>query len=721
MCSPLPSKVVLPAAEAVAHGLDSPLHLRRVWPRHESSLAMQYTDAAGISVPAMWYADEKETQKLGQKLESVGGLLVRSGGVLLALQPNGADPKLPALEQLLQRPDASLVSHRPGRRAVIRLQGNGVAHFAKVLRPSRLGKIMKLYGLMERMNNRAFDIAVIEDADEESGVLLTRELQGTCMADIPASSDAALVSACAEAGRALRVMHQKPPAWMDVHDAGAEIGMLEERLSCARAFLPELSEALSSAALSVFDALRETPGRETVVHRDFYDKQIVIGPTGRVGILDFDTLAAGEPALDVANMLGHLELRCLQGFCNADAAMGGARAFLHAYGNERVREDAARIAAYLDATRLRLAVLYAFWPKWSGLARRILTTIGTAPCIEKEVQQPVINVASSRAVAQQRPASDQAACPLVFVVGCPRSGTTMLERMLDAHRDLAMAHETHWITKYGKRRRDVSRRGIVGADMLDRLYADRRFVRMAPERECLEKLLASQPTDYATFVRLVYDLYRRERAKAHVGDKSTGGYLRNLSRLHKICPASRVIHLIRDGRDVCLSMLTWPKARRAAGRHRLWEIDPVAATAVWWRWHVRSGIEDGRKLGDHVYREYRYEQLVADPSGQCAEICQYLGLAPDAGMAAFYQGRSEPATGRSANASWLAPTPGLRDWRTQMPDESIEMFEAIAGDTLAELGYERGVAQISRPVAALAEKYKQEWGAQKPQATASHP
>ncbi|VAX39670.1 hypothetical protein MNBD_PLANCTO03-2169, partial [hydrothermal vent metagenome] len=447
------------------------------------------------------------------------------------------------------------------------------------------------------------------------------------------------------------------------------------------------------------------PAETTVIHRDFYDKQLVIDNCDRPGLLDFDTLSTGEPALDLANMLGHLELRVLQGLCSHTTAAEAARAFLDGYAADEATQ--ARTRAYLDATRLRLAILYAFWPKWAALSPRLLAMLGNAPL--SEATKPRIPIPPAPAPRRARAKPTPMPCPLVFVVGCPRSGTTLLERMMDAHRDLAMTHETHWITKHAKRRRDLTRNGCVRPETLDRLYSDYRFTRMAPPRETIDRLLAEKPLKYVKFVRLVFDHFRRQQGKAAVGDKSTGGYLRNLAKLHTVCPDARIIHLIRDGRSVCLSMLHWPKAARAAGRFAMWEVDPVATTAAWWQWHVRAGIEQGRPLGEHLCREIRYESLVADPAGECAALCEFLGLEPDRAMAEFHAGRSRPAPGKSANAAWLPPTPGLRDWRTQMPPEHIEMFEAIAGETLAELGYERRFPRISPSVAALAAERTARW------------
>ena len=94
---------------------------------------------------------------------------------------------------------------------------------------------------------------------------------------------------------------------------------------------------------------------------------------GTVGMLDLDTMAAGEPALDVANMLVHFELRALQGQCAPQPASRAAAAFLEGY--EPGADVAARIDAYRNATRLRLACLYALRPPWRHLAPKLLERI----------------------------------------------------------------------------------------------------------------------------------------------------------------------------------------------------------------------------------------------------------------------------------------------------------------------------------------------------------
>jgi hypothetical protein len=124
----------------------------------------------------------------------------------------------------------------------------------------------------------------------------------------------------------------------------------------------------------------------------------------------------------------------------------------------------------------------------------------------------------------------------------------------------------------------------------------------------------------------------------------------------------------------------------------------VGTAEVWWEWHVRLGREAGRTLRPDLYYELRYEFLVAHPEEECAKLCAFLGVAYDEAMLRFHEGRTKTDPGLSAKNAWLPITPGLRDWRTQMPAAEVERFEAAAGDLLDELDYPRAVPR-PRPAA----------------------
>jgi hypothetical protein len=285
--------------------------------------------------------------------------------------------------------------------------------------------------------------------------------------------------------------------------------------------------------------------------------------------------------------------------------------------------------------------------------------------------------------------------PYVFLVGCPRSGTTLLRRLADAHPRLAVARGTRWIARTWEFRRGLTEDGYVTPKLLERLRDDPfRLERLALEEGDLERLLArgGEPMTFADFVTALYDLYAERHGKPLAGDK-TPGYGRYLPLLHDLWPAARFAHIVRDGRDVCLSVLDWKKD---ATGFSTFESDPVTTVAVWWEWYVRLGSEGGSRLGPGLYHELRYESLVSSPEEECGRLCAFLGLPYDDAMLRFHEGRVRDEPELDAKRAWRPVTPGLRSWRTQLSRDDVARFEAAAGALLDELGYELATPSFSR-------------------------
>ena len=279
--------------------------------------------------------------------------------------------------------------------------------------------------------------------------------------------------------------------------------------------------------------------------------------------------------------------------------------------------------------------------------------------------------------------------PYVFIVGCPRSGTTLLRRIIDAHRKIAIIHQSRFIPRFFERRRGLTPEGLVTTKLVDRLLEARGIKNLKTSREMLESLVeAGEPVSYSTFVTGVFDLYGKGQGKRLVGDK-TPSYLRHIPTLHALWPQAKFVHLIRDGRDVCLSILNWKRGERVAGRFATWSEDPVSITALWWKWNVTLGREDGAPLGPDLYHEVHYEALVSEPANECKTLCDFLNLPYDEGMLRFHECLPDPRFYDGKQMKWRPIVTGLRDWKAEMPAEDLERFEAVAGDLLQELGYER--------------------------------
>ncbi len=298
-----------------------------------------------------------------------------------------------------------------------------------------------------------------------------------------------------------------------------------------------------------------------------------------------------------------------------------------------------------------------------------------------------------------RPAPEPDQPPAPFVVGVARSGTTLLRLMLDAHPQLAIPPETHFIPKLAKALGELPK-SVGEGEMRRRAFALITEHRRWPdfglsERELERRFDHVEPFTATTALRAFYGLYAEKQGKPRWGDKSPS-YVRRMRRVHAVLPESHFIHLIRDGRDVALSQLEVHHGN-----------DEVSAAATEWV----EGIEKARRIGARIgdsYLEVRYEDLVADPAPVLERICERIELDFDHAMLDYHRGAEErlAETVRDMSKSGVAAVtaeqraaqhknvskPPQREragrWRKDMTAEQREAFEAVAGGLLADLGYE---------------------------------
>jgi len=267
-------------------------------------------------------------------------------------------------------------------------------------------------------------------------------------------------------------------------------------------------------------------------------------------------------------------------------------------------------------------------------------------------------------------------------VGCGRSGTTLLRNMFDAHSALAMTHESHFIGPLAKvRSRYESEAGFDHDAFVSDLFMDANFVRQGLDDEEVRSALDEvAPTTYAGAVRAVFATYAAKDGKELYGDK-TPGSVTQIELLAQLFPEAKFVHIIRDGRAVALSYLDRPE----------WGPETMAEAANHWKNRVRRGRAGGRAIGADRYMEVRYEDVVAAPESVARRVCDFLGLEFEEGMLRYHEQSKEFIASTKDPAAFknLARpiTAGLRTWEEEISHGDRKLFEAIAGDTLDELGY----------------------------------
>jgi Sulfotransferase family len=283
--------------------------------------------------------------------------------------------------------------------------------------------------------------------------------------------------------------------------------------------------------------------------------------------------------------------------------------------------------------------------------------------------------------------------PFLFIVGRGRSGTTLLRAMFDAHASMAVPPESHFLVRMGKTRRRYERDGGFAAERfahdLAGQYGFRRWE--IDEPTVVGRLVEVGVTRFPDAIRQVFALYAERQGKTRYAEKTPINVM-HIPTLATTFPEAHFIHLIRDGRDVALSYLDAD-----------FGTETLAESAIYWRRFVRKGRRDGTRLGDR-YREIRYEDLLREPEAALRSLCEFVDLPYDPAMLDYHRRAGEllRSTPRSEHHQrlHLPPTVGLRDWRTQMDPGDVELFEAIAGEALVEVGYER--ATTSTPIRARA-------------------
>jgi Sulfotransferase family len=266
--------------------------------------------------------------------------------------------------------------------------------------------------------------------------------------------------------------------------------------------------------------------------------------------------------------------------------------------------------------------------------------------------------------------------PPFFIVGSARSGTTLLRLMLNAHPKVAIPPESRFITELWTGHDEVE-----VDPLLSELEANNRFQTWElPIAAVKRELDGRSSARYAEVMEAAYTAYARAQGKRRWGDK-TPRYVRDIPLLAGLWPDARFIHLIRDGRNVALSYADVPFGPKN-----------VATAAQLWSGRVRAGLRDGRPLGGKRYLEINYEDLVEDPKGEIGDLCEFLDLDFDDAMLNYTEGLGgvvlSRATVYNPNVR-QPPNPSLRSWEQSMPNDHVEIFEAVAGDVLSELGYGR--------------------------------
>ncbi len=282
----------------------------------------------------------------------------------------------------------------------------------------------------------------------------------------------------------------------------------------------------------------------------------------------------------------------------------------------------------------------------------------------------------------------------IFIVGCPRSGTYLLSSIMAREFGLAIPLETHFIPLFhrflplwGDLRREANRRRLL-EDIFDFLtiwtWASRELdsdqeleLTLLGLRPRAEELLAGET--YGDIIRNLFQAFAQRHGAPYWADKSAFYRPTSLARFQAAMPGLKVVHCVRDPRDVVLSWREiWCGPRT------------VGEAAAAWAGHVEAYRAWGRGRPEQ-YTELRFEDLLLRPEEELDRLSGFLGLPRRAGADQGGPSKMDAALSKLKTHARLggAIDPSNREkWRSKMPGEDVRYVEWLAREPMRGFGYQ---------------------------------
>lgn len=272
--------------------------------------------------------------------------------------------------------------------------------------------------------------------------------------------------------------------------------------------------------------------------------------------------------------------------------------------------------------------------------------------------------------------------PPVFIVGCPRSGTSFLYHLLLSAGGFAEFHTQMNVYDvlapiYGDLGVEKNKRAAM-----KEWLGSKAFQVSGLDAAEIETKIFNECQRTGDFLRIIMEAVARKQGVDRWID-STPTNVPHMLCIQRDFPDALFVHIIRDARDVALSLDS-----RAWSRPLPWDRkNSLLAGGLYWEWIVRKGRQNGAVLGGS-YKELHYEDLVQQPAAILADLGKFLGA--DLDYATIQQRKvgslKKPLTAFPEELRQDRFTPVGR-WKQKFPPGQLVQFERLVGGYLKQLGY----------------------------------
>ena len=268
--------------------------------------------------------------------------------------------------------------------------------------------------------------------------------------------------------------------------------------------------------------------------------------------------------------------------------------------------------------------------------------------------------------------------PKFFIIGVQRSGTSLLRLLLNQHSMLSIPEEAGFLMPYMQRKNleDLNPRSSRERQTLVRyLTQNRQYQKWNLEVEVLELILTKELT-LKQIISYLYWAFAQKHNKVICGDK-TPSFIRKLDLLLDIYPDAKLIHIVRDGRDVYLSL------------KKIEEPSAASITVASFEWRIKLSLirRAIMKYRDRTM-ELRYEDLLCYPEKTLKGVCDFLGVSFETEMLSFHQTSEKFIDQRHSDLIFNPiDQSNIKKWVTSFSAYELRKYEFFSKNTLGRYGY----------------------------------
>lgn len=269
----------------------------------------------------------------------------------------------------------------------------------------------------------------------------------------------------------------------------------------------------------------------------------------------------------------------------------------------------------------------------------------------------------------------------IFVVGFPRSGTTLLATMLSRHPRLAATPETHFMDLVVPSEDNVPAPGLHSpSHLIAQFEASPRSSDLGIDPKTLQRIAGEHETTYAQFFQSLLEYCADRAGKPRIIEK-TPAHLPFVPTLLSWFPDARVVCIVRDGRDAVRSMMRQPWTHNDLRRH-----------CRRWRRYARMTHDYEHRFADR-FHTVRYEALLTNAEENLRAINEFVDE-PFAPTQIDWNANPAKDTVPEWEKDWkekavAAPDPSRASaWRAEATDAERWLMNTAMGNELQRFGYE---------------------------------